>query len=271
MKDQKEVVKTVVLSIVAVLLLVAIGFAVYGIYKKETMEVKNPIATIEVENFGKIEVELYPDQAPNTVANFIRLAERGFYNNLTFHRVEKDFMIQGGDKKGDGTGSPSLSDIKDTDDNSEYSIEGEFLANDYKDNKIKFEKGVIAMARGNYTQYGLYKQSYNSAGSQFFIMHADNDNLNGSYAAFGKVKNGLEVVDAIAEVETTTETNENEDGTTTSTDTDTPVNPPVIKSITVETYGVDYGEPKTIEAFDLDAWFMQTYGISLNSLYNNNQ
>lgn len=269
MKNKNELVKTIVLSIIAILILVAIVFVTYGVYAKMTMEVKNPIAKIDIEDFGIIEVELYPDQAPNTVTNFITLANRGFYDGLTFHRVEKDFMIQGGDKNGDGTGSPALSDIKDVEDDTKYNIKGEFLANDYKDNKIKFEKGVIAMARGNYTSYGLYKESYNSAGSQFFIMQADNDNLNGSYAAFGKVKEGIEIVDKIASLETVTETNENENGESTTTPTDKPVNPPVIKSIRVDTFEVDYGEPETIEAFDLNNWFMQTYGISLDSLYGN--
>ena len=178
-------------------------------------------------------------------------------------------MIQGGDKNGDGTGSPSISDIRDVEDDTKYNIKGEFLANDYKDNKIKFERGVIAMARSNYTQYGLYRESYNSAGSQFFIMQKDTESLNGSYAAFGKVKEGIEIVDAIAELETTTETKQNENGETTSEPTDTPVNPPVIKSIRVETYGVEYGEPETVDVFDLDNWFMQNYGISLDSLYGN--
>lgn len=270
MKNKSELVKTVIFSILTVAILVGIGFAVYGVYAKMTMEVKNPIATIEVENFGEIKIELYPDQAPNTVTNFIRLANRGFYDGLKFHRVEKDFMIQGGDKNGDGTGSPSISDIKDVEDDTKYNIKGEFLANDYKDNKIKFERGVIAMARSNYTQYGLYKESYNSAGSQFFIMHKDTENLNGSYAGFGKViGDGIKVVDAIAELETKTETKQNENGESTSTPTDEPVNPPVIKSIKVETYGIDYGEPETVGVFDLDNWFMQNYGISLDSLYGN--
>ena len=127
----------IVLLIIAIILVVAgIGFVSYGFYKKLTTNIPNPVATIEVENYGTIKVELYPDQAPNTVANFIRLANRGFYNGLTFHRTIPDFMIQGGSKNGDGTGAPKLSDLKEIaeDQDKEYCIPGEFIANGYNDN-----------------------------------------------------------------------------------------------------------------------------------------
>ena len=137
-------------------------------------------AIIEVEKFGTIEVELYKDAAPITVDNFVKLASKGFYNGLTFHRIIKDFMIQGGCPKGNGTGGPG------------YSIKGEFLANGVN-NPIKHERGVISMARA---------MDPNSAGSQFFIMHQAAPHLDGQYAAFGKVVKGIEVVDAIASVQT---------------------------------------------------------------------
>ena len=137
-------------------------------------------AIIEVEKFGTIEAELYKDAAPITVDNFVKLASKGFYNGLTFHRIIKDFMIQGGCPKGNGTGGPG------------YSIKGEFLANGVN-NPIKHERGVISMARA---------MDPNSAGSQFFIMHQTAPHLDGQYAAFGKVVKGIEVVDAIASVQT---------------------------------------------------------------------
>jgi len=260
-KNKKNVIKTVVLIAIIILVLVAIGVVGYGIYKKITRNIPNPVATIEVENFGTIKVELYPDQAPNTVTNFIRLANRGFYNGKTFHRTIPDFMIQGGDKNGDGTGSPSLSDIKDDGSSANYVIEGEFLANGFEDNKIKFERGVIAMARGDYSYYGssLTKKGYDSAGSQFFIMHADNSSLNGLYAGFGKVIEGIEVVDAIANVEVVTRDENASEGV------DKPVNPPVITNVSVETYGVDYGEPITMEPFNMSEWFTQNYGSALTA------
>lgn len=174
-----------------------------------TKESKNlPVATINVEGYGTMEVELYPEIAPNTVNNFISLANKGFYNNLKFHRIIKGFMVQGGDPKGDGTGGPG------------YSIEGEFTSNGFA-NSLKHTKGVISMARA---------EDPNSAGSQFFIMSGDAANLDGEYAAFGKVISGLDVLDKIQ----TVETNSN----------DAPKKDVVITSITVDTKGVEYKEPK---------------------------
>ena len=137
-------------------------------------------AIIEVNKYGTIEVELDPSVAPLTVENFIKLANKSFYNGLTFHRVIKGFMIQGGCPKGNGTGGPG------------YSIKGEFSANGVN-NPLKHTRGVISMARA---------MDPNSAGSQFFIMHQDAPHLDGQYAAFGKVIKGIEVVDAIASVKT---------------------------------------------------------------------
>lgn len=166
-----------------------------------------PIATITVKDYGVIQAELYPEVAPNTVNNFIYLANKNFYNNLKFHRVIKGFMIQGGDPKGDGTGGPG------------YSIKGEFTANGFQNN-LKHTKGVLSMAR---------TQDPNSAGSQFFIMTGDAPNLDGQYAAFGKVISGMDVVDKIQNVETNS--------------ADAPKKDVIISSITVDTKGVKYKEP----------------------------
>ena len=269
----------IILLIIAIILVIAgIGFVGYGFYKKATTNIPNPVATIEVEDYGTIKVELYPDQAPNTVSNFIRLANRGFYNGLTFHRTIPDFMIQGGDKNGDGTSSPNLSDIKDNVTKDEtYNIEGEFIANGYN-NTLKHKKGVISMARKDYSSYSSINPSlttygYNSAGSQFFIMTADNTYLDGYYAAFGEVKEGMEVVEKISNVEVYYRSSELKDGESAPKDSDgneissdKPKKAPVIKSITVETYGVDYGIPKTVEEFDMNTWYnnyiMTQYGYS---------
>ena len=163
----------ILLIIGIIIAIVGIGFVGYGFYQKLTVEEKNPIATMEIEGFGTIKIELYPDMAPNTVTNFIRLANRGFYDGLTFHRVVPDFMIQGGDKNGDGTGTPKLSDIEDNvTEDKEYCIPGEFIANGHTKNTLKHEKGVISMARSDYSQTdsSLLDEGYNSAGSQFFII-----------------------------------------------------------------------------------------------------
>lgn len=169
---------------------------------------QNPIVTIEMESGNKIKVELYPDIAPNTVNNFISLVNKGFYNGLIFHRVIPNFMIQGGDPEGTGTGGPN------------YSIKGEFSSNGF-DNSLLHERGVISMARSN---------DPNSAGSQFFIMVADVPDLDGQYAAFGKVLEGMEEVDNIVNVERDQNDKPNKNQT--------------MKKVTVETFGASYPEPE---------------------------
>ena len=309
-----------VLLIIGIILVVAgIAFASYGIYKKMTLDIPNPVATIEIENYGTIKVELYPDKAPNTVANFIRLANRGFYDGTTFHRTMPNFVIQGGTRNGDTSASPLLEDIYDLDEvlnskklfeeildeyydgeytldddtaidsysafkkykkeyeknnsdedknvnsefedflNTEYNIKGEFIANGDNDNNIKHEKGIISMARSDYSTYGYIEEGYNSAGCQFFIMSADNTQLDGIYAPFGKVIEGMDVVDKVANVEVDEDYEKPKDEDGNEILSDTPKEEPVIKSITVETYGVDYGAPKTIAPFDLTSLFSNLY------------
>jgi peptidyl-prolyl cis-trans isomerase B (cyclophilin B) len=169
-----------------------------------------PIATIEMEDGGKIVVELYPDVAPNTVKNFISLANSGFYDGLIFHRVIPGFMIQGGDPTGTGSGGP------------EYYIPGEFSDNGV-DNDLQHTRGVISMARSSHPD---------SAGSQFFIMVADASHLDGGYAAFGKAVSGMEEADKIVSAETDA--------------SDRPLTEQKIKQIRVETHGQDYGAPTTL-------------------------
>ena len=169
---------------------------------------KNPIVTFET-TAGTITAELYPEIAPNTVNNFISLINKGFYDGLIFHRVIKGFMIQGGDPDGVGTGGPG------------YSIKGEFAINGVE-NDLKHTAGVLSMARS---------MMPDSAGSQFFIMHKDAPHLDGQYAAFGKIIEGMDVVDAIA--------------TTKTGAMDRPVNEQKMKKVTVETFGVEYDEPET--------------------------
>ena len=247
-----------VIALIAIIVL--IGVVGFGYYKKMTFKAQNPIVTMEVENFGTIKMELYPDQAPETVANFIKLANRGFYDGTTFHRIVKDFMIQAGSKDGDGTTGAKISDLKDDGANEDYTIKGEFLANGIT-NTIKFEEGTLAMARADYTSYSssLADESYNSGNSQFFIMTKENTNLNGYYTGFGKVIEGMDVVHAIEEVECTVAegSEENEDA-----EVSTPVNPPKVTSIKVEDYGIDYGLPETLVPFDYMTWLYSYYGVS---------
>lgn len=265
-----------IITIIALILIVAlIGGVSYGYYKKATMEVKNPIVTMEVQDFGTIKLELYPDMAPQTVSNFVALAQHGFYDGLKFHRIVEGFMIQGGDSNGDGTGSPKLSDlgieVKDGEDR-DYCIKGEFLSNGYNKNTLKHKEGVISMARADYTQQyskALTTESYNSAGSQFFIMTADNSSLDGSYAPFGKVIEGMDIVHNIEKVEVKEAESSNSSSSESSSKSEskeksTPVNDVIISKVSVETYGVDYGKPDTLETWNYYDWVYKTYGINLN-------
>ena len=168
----------------------------------------NPIVTFELENGGVIRAELYPEIAPNTVNNFISLVNAGFYDGLIFHRVIPGFMIQGGCPQGSGMGGPG------------YSIRGEFTGNHFQ-NDLKHDRGVLSMARA---------MNPNSAGSQFFIMHEPAPHLDGQYAAFGRVIEGMDQVDVIAGVRTDRN--------------DRPLVPQVMKKVTVETFGTEYPQPE---------------------------
>ena len=250
----------IIWMVALIAIIVLIGVVGYGYYKKVTFKSQNPVATIEVENFGTIKVELYPEQAPETVSNFIALANRGFYDGTAFHRVVKDFMIQAGSKDGDGTTGAKISDLRDGGEEKEYTIKGEFLSNNIT-NTIKMEEGTIAMARADYTQYSssLADESYNSACSQFFIMTKENSGLNGYYTGFGKVIEGLDVVHKIEEVKVTTADGQEE---AEGTEVSTPVEKPKVNSIRVETYGIDYGLPETLTPFDYTSWMYKQYGIN---------
>lgn len=259
-KENKRVGKTIALIATVVAILVVLGliaFVLNTIIHKVNFVGQNPVATIEIEGKGTITAELYPQYAPNTVANFITLANNGFYDGLTFHRTIPDFMIQGGDPSGDGTGNAKLEDIGQSSTDS-YAIKGEFIINGFTQNTLKHERGVISMARSDYSSMaGLATKGYNSASCQFFIMTSDNTSLNGQYAAFGKVTDGMTIVDEISNVEVETRES-NEEGLT----ADRPKEPPVIKSIRVETFGVDYGTPETLEPFDYYSYLMSQYSSS---------
>ena len=190
------------IALIAVAVLLVGGFILLALPRTQ-------YAYIEIENYGTIEVELYDDVAPITVKNFVKLAKRGFYDGLTFHRIIEGFMMQGGCPKGDGTGGYTVNGVKQT-------ITGEFRINGITNN-LSHERGVISMARSG-------DPYYDSASSQFFIMHATNTSLDGSYAAFGRVLSGMEIVDAICE-----NVPQGENGAVASADQ------PVIKSIRIKT------------------------------------
>ena len=189
--------------------LYGVNYNIEGHEAEIDVKSEKPVVAMYIEGYGSVIFELYPEYAPNTVNNFISLVKSGFYDNNTFHRLHRGFVLQGGDPTGTGGGDPG------------YSIKGEFMTNGVVNNTLKHEKGVLSMARAN---------DPDSAGSQFFIMLGTADHLDGSYAAFGKVTEGMDIVDKIA---------------TTATDyTDRPMEDQRIKSMSVDTFGVEYPEPE---------------------------
>ena len=236
--------KNILLSILVIVLVIALEGMVFAYYKKTTEVIHNPIVTMEIADYGTVKMELYPDKAPNTVANFIKLINDGFYNGLTFHRSKPNTLIQGGDEEGTGAG------------NSDFAIPGEFYANDFKENNLRHEEGVLSMARADYSSLSneLITKGYDSGATQFFIMTSKVRSFDGLYCAFGKVIEGYDIVKAINDAETTVDENANV--------TELLANPPVITSMTVDTFGVDYGEPVRVEPFDYYSWILSQYSTS---------
>ncbi|MBQ3407862.1 MAG: peptidylprolyl isomerase [Clostridia bacterium] len=251
-KDNNRRINMVLNIVIIVLSIILIATSVYAYINKNTrkdmvdsdsnykeIESKYPVATVDVKNCGKFKIELYDDIASDTVKNFIILANNGFYDGLTFHRIVDDFIIQGGDPNGDGTGHAMVSDLnknikKGSEKDFSYSIKGEFSKNGFENN-LKFEKGIVGMARADYGAYGLYKEGYNSASSQFFIVTTDDEKkmqrLDGEYAVFGKVIEGYDVVEKISNADVID---------------DKPEQEIKIESIKVDTKNKEYEYPYTI-------------------------
>lgn len=264
----KETKKMIIWIILMVIMIVAVGFLITNIVMAKTYSAKNPVATFEIENYGTIKIELYPEYAPNTVANFINLINKGFYDGKVFYGKDVNAIYAVEDSEGE-TVEPTMSLVDDSieegsDEDVEYQIAGEFVANGYDDNTLKHEEGVISMVRSEYSSYlGLTEQGYNSASCHFQILLDTSRSMNGLYTAFGKVTEGLDVVQAIFDSEAAT--SDEEETEETSSDENEIVDlatPAVITSATVETYGVDYGVPEVSEAFDYSAYltdYFSTY------------
>lgn len=263
MKKRNQMIMWIILLVIMV---VIVGVLMVNILSAKTHKIKNPIAIFEIENYGNVKIELYPEFAPNTVLNFINLIDKGFYNGKTFYGKDVNAIFATKTQEGEFA-KPTMSLVDEsikagdaTDIN--YQIKGEFIANNFDANNLKHEKGIVSMVREEYSSYlGLTEQGYNSADSQFQIMLDTNRSLNGFYTAFGKVVEGLDIVEKIfaeevvpVETEETTNTNKIADF----------VAPAVIKNVTLETYGVEYDIPEVHEAFDYNA-FLQEYFNSMSN------
>ena len=251
-----KIFKNIVVVLIVLALIGVLAFLGYGIFNHYFKNDPNPVAKIEIENYGTVELELYPEYAPNTVANFIKLAESGFYTGKVVYGKDGLCLYVGRDANGEvpvPTASMIDKNIKVDDTNDiRYQIPGEFVANGFEQNTLRHEKGVISMIRYDYTQQipNLINESYNSANGQIGIMIDNARDLNGLYAGFGRITKGLEIIEKIVKESAIVEkTDENADS-----GIDEFQAKPVIKSVTVDTFGKDYGVPKYEEYFDYQSY-----------------
>lgn len=262
----KDKIKLVVSIIVLIAVVVLLGLVAYGMYWRLTDTTTHPEVTFEIENYGTVKMELYPEYAPNTVANVIKLIEKGYYNGKTIYGKDDICMYLGRNSEGQIDAPKTSLIFDDIEEGSEkdfkYSIAGEFVANGFNQNTLRQDKGVVTLLRDDYTQYvnTLYHESYDSGNSQIAVMMTDEANdLNGSYAAFGRITEGFDVVEkiyneaAVKPDEVDEETGEvvpNEGIKVFETY-------PVIKSATVDTHGENFGLPVVSEAFDYNAYMSE--------------
>jgi peptidyl-prolyl cis-trans isomerase B (cyclophilin B) len=296
----KERIRNSILIILIVFVIGLIAFLLFNAIKSinYNKNAKNPIVTLDIEGYGKVKIELYPDYAPNTVKTFVKLVQNGYYNGKVFYGLDEKTVNAGmalvekeneeEDEEGNlvKTGETTItaeedylrvSDLdksvtpyvgEDSEDSGtddyKISIEGEFVANGFNDNTLRFEYGTVGLYRNNYSQYvdGLKAESYNSGSSLFFIETEEDSSLNGQYAAFGKVIEGMEIIEQLKQLPL----EETEESSASSIQKFAQGSYPVIKTATVDTYGVEYGMPDYIEAFDYNSYITNMF---LQQYYNN--
>lgn len=255
----KEKVKLVIYVIIAIILITLIGRIIYNGVIAKNSESTNPVATFELQDYGAIKIELYPEYAPNTVSNFIALIEAGYYNNKTIYGKDDICLYMARNTEEESKG-PTVSLIDssveaDSDKDYEYEINGEFIANEFEQNTLRHEKGVISLNRSDYSSYGLTEEGYNSGSAQFSVMMQESANLNGVYCAFGKVIEGFEILEKIYNEAQIAQT---EEGAEESSIKEF-ASMPVITNASVEKYDVDYGKPEVHEKFDIQAYINELY------------
>lgn len=263
----KEKFKIILLSIVAVVLVVLIGLVVANYVKATNYDVQNPLATFELKDYGSVKIELYPEYAPNTVSNFIALINAGYYNDKVVYGKDNGAIYMARNAE-DNVQAPKVSLIdkevaEDSEDNYEYEINGEFIANGFEQNTLRHEKGVISLNRSDYSSYGLKEEGYNSGSAQFSVIMQDSSNLNGLYCGFGKIVEGMDIIEKIYNEAEVVDPEEGEESN--EEDIKKFSIMPIISNASVETYGIDYGKPEVHKAFNLQNYLMQLY----TSYYSN--
>lgn len=252
----KEKLKIIIGIIVVIAIVLGMGVIVYNNTRAKNEEAVHPVATFEIQDYGTVKIQLYPEYAPNTVANFVALIEAGYYNNKVIYAKDEICLYMARDAAEDAEG-PTISLLDSSveagsENDYEYEINGEFIANGFEQNTLRHEKGVLSLNRSDYSSYGLTEEGYNSGNAAFSVMMQDASELNGVYCAFGKVTEGFEILEKIYnEVQTA----EDEEESTMKEF----VTMPVITSATVEKYGVDFAKPEVHEAFDFQAYLTDLY------------
>ena len=254
----KEKLKIILGIIVIIAMILGIGMLVYNSVRAKNEGPVHAIATFEIKDHGTVKMELYPEYAPNTVANFVALVESGYYNNKVIYGKDEICLYMGQDTAEDAKG-PTISLIDSSveagsENDYEYEINGEFIANNFEQNTLRHEKGVLSLNRSDYSGYGLIEEGYNSGSSKFSVMMQDASELNGVYCAFGKVTEGMEILEKIYN-ELGVKVDE-EAGETAIKEFDSM---PVITNASVEKYGADFAKPEVHKAFDIQGYINQLY------------
>lgn len=264
--------KMILWVLLGVITVALIGLCVYNLFLSKTQSTVHPEVSFEIENYGTIKMELYPEYAPNTVANIIKLVESGYYNDKVIYGKDEVCLYLGRNLEGEAI-NPKASSIDssveaDSDKDYEYTIPGEFVANGFEKNTLRHEKGIISLIRSDYSQYfsELSEESYNSGNAQIGIIMNDARNLNGIYTAFGKITDGLEILEKMYQENKIKEV-EKEEAEELENEIQEFETYPVIKSATVNTFGNDYGIPTIQEAFDYESYINEM----LSSYYSTEQ
>ena len=271
----------VIWLVVAIIAAIVIGYIIYSTVMFKVQNVKHPEVTFDVEGYGKVKIELYPEYAPNTVVNFIKLAQEGYYNGKVVYGKDSIAEYWGRTEDGD-VEAPKASLVNSSiesgsDSDFEYEIKGEFIANGFNQNTLQHKRGVVSMVRADYTSQipSLVDESYNSASSQISILLADSTkSLNGLYAGFGRIIEGMDIIDKIYDLPTQVDEGSTSDELSSMSTDESSSNTiqkfetyPVIGSTTVETYGIDYGSPVIKKAFDYSSYLYEL----MSQYYGNNQ
>lgn len=268
----KDKLKIAVLTIIVIILVGLIGFVIYNGVSSVLKKTANPIATFEIQDYGTVKMELYPEYAPNTVSNFIALIEAGYYNNKVIFGKDDVSVYMARVNEEEDSIAPTVSLIdssveKDSEEDYKYEINGEFISNKFEQNTLRHEKGVITLNRSDYSSYGLTEESYNSGSAQFSIIMNDATELNGVYCGFGRVVEGLDIIEKIYNENELkqVETEEDADGHDHEQEIKEFSSKPVITNATIEKNGVEYGKPDIHKAFDLEEYMNELY----SSYYSN--